>query len=124
MRAASEPVADMKEVRATLVGAGLLLSYVSLVLMTGRVEIAQLVGLFATYVTGSFALWFMVGMVGAIAQLCWRARKSGRGSFLADYVTTALQASATEAGVGPVSPTQLLKPELRFPLPTQCAHET
>lgn len=91
MQPGPDAVADMREVRATLVGAALLLSYLCFVLMTGRVEIAQFASLFATYVTGSFALWFMVGIVGAIAQICWRARKSGRGSFLVDYAANSLR---------------------------------
>ena len=92
MGAAPGHVADMKEVRATLLGATVLLAYVLAVLMSGRVDIAQFISLLATYLTGSLALWLVIGMACVLTQLCWHARKSGRGAFLADYASSSLLA--------------------------------
>src|SRR5690349_1859067 len=93
MRAAAQQKIAMREVRSAALGGVILLTYVALVLLTGKVGIGQFARLFATYLTGSFALWFMVGILGLIGQICWRARQSAKGgSFLAEYVRVSLMA--------------------------------
>jgi hypothetical protein len=66
------------------------LGYLTVVLMSGRVDAAQFTKLFLTYLSGSIALWIVVGVVFLIAQICWNAGKSGREPFLAAYVSRTL----------------------------------
>ena len=79
---------DAREVRATAVGAACLIVYIAVVLATGRVDPAQLYGLFADYLDGSFFLWMLVGIACALVQLCILARRSGDGPMLASAVAS------------------------------------
>ena len=85
-------VVDMKEVRATVLGAAILFAYVVAVLGSGRVDGEQFLRLLLTYLTGSLALWFVLGVAIVGVQLCWNARKSGRDSFLVAYASSTLLA--------------------------------
>jgi hypothetical protein len=87
----SEPT-DSRETRAIALGAAVVFAYVAAVLMSGRVELRQFFSLLVPYLSGSLALWLVIGVVCFIGQLCWNAGKSGREAFLADYVSGLLAA--------------------------------
>jgi hypothetical protein len=73
---------DARELRATALGAAIMLAYTVLVLASGRVDLGQLFGLFLLYAGGSFFLWLLVGVAWMLAQLFIAARRSGEGPVL------------------------------------------
>ncbi|HEX5237927.1 MAG TPA: phosphatase PAP2 family protein [Sphingomicrobium sp.] len=83
---------DTREVRATAIAAACLILYIAVVLATGRVDPAQLYGLFAVYLDGSFFLWLLVGIAYALIHLCILARRSGGSPVLASAAGSAVGA--------------------------------
>jgi hypothetical protein len=81
-----------REVRATLLGAVILLAYTSLVLLSGRVALTEFTLLFLTYVGGGIALWVVLGVVFMLASIVRGARSSGSEPFLAAFVRESLLA--------------------------------
>lgn len=81
---------DAREVRATALGAAIVLSYMLAVLLTGRVEIGQFTLLFATYFGGSFALWTVLGLVFMFGHILRSARASGSKPFLGALIRKSL----------------------------------
>lgn len=82
----------MREVRATLVCAALLLTYMLAVLLSGRVDVAQFAGLFAIYAGGTIAIWVMLGIICISVQTVIQARRSGSEPFLKAAAMGALTA--------------------------------
>jgi hypothetical protein len=73
---------QVREIRAVGVGVAVVMSYMALVLMSGRVDPMQFSRLLLTYVGGSFALWFIAGLVALVTHVLRGARASGSEPFL------------------------------------------
>lgn len=69
-------VIEMREVRSTALGAAIVLAYATLVLLTGRVDLAQFSLLFLAYIGGSFALWQFLGIVWLFVHIFRQVRAS------------------------------------------------
>ena len=73
---------DFREIRAAIAGAAVVAVYLCLVLMSGRVDLAQFAQLFLAYATGSIFLWLVVGTIVMFVQLFRRVRHSGSEPFM------------------------------------------
>jgi hypothetical protein len=73
---------QLREIRAVGLGVVVVMSFMALVLMSGRVDPVQFSRLLFAYMGGSFALWFIVGLVALLATIVRQARASGREPFL------------------------------------------
>lgn len=73
---------QLREIRAVGLGVVIVMSFMALVLMSGRVDPAQFSRLLFAYLGGSFALWFVVGLVALVVTIAGQARASGREPFL------------------------------------------
>ena len=83
---------EAREVRATGLAAALLATYTAMVLSTGLVDVGQFARMLAAYLSGSFLLWLVVGVVLLIVQVCRAARQSGSESFLVPFLRHGVRA--------------------------------
>ena len=82
---------NIREIRAAGVGAAAVAVYMSLVLMTGRVDPMMFGKLLSAYVGIAFALWVMVGGSVLMGLLLIHGRKSGREPFLAAFISATVR---------------------------------
>jgi hypothetical protein len=73
-------VRDQKELRATGLGAAIIMLYLALVLASGRVVLADFGQLFLAYLVGSFSMWLFIV---ACAAGWWLVRDRPASPFLA-----------------------------------------
>ena len=78
---------NSRELRAAGWGAAVVAVYMSLVLMTGRVDLDMFGRLLAFYVSTSFALWIFLGGLCSLLLLVRHGRASGSEPFLVKLVT-------------------------------------
>jgi hypothetical protein len=83
---------DMREIRAVMVGAAVVATYLCLVLMTGRVPLDQFSMLFLAYVSGTIALWVALGTIVMFVQIFRRMRHTGSKPFLFAFFRESLEA--------------------------------
>ena len=83
---------DMREIRAVLVGAAVVATYLCLVLLTGRVPLGQFSLLFLAYVSGTIALWVALGTIVMFVQIFRRMRHTGSSPFLFAFFRESLEA--------------------------------
>jgi hypothetical protein len=80
----------IREVRAVGLGVAVAMSFMTLVLMSGRVDSIQFSRLLFVYLGGSFTLWALVGVVALVVRLLKEARVSGREPFMGRCLTSFL----------------------------------
>jgi hypothetical protein len=71
-----------REIRAVALGAAAVMTFMGLVLMSGRVDPVQFSRMLFIYLGGSFALWFIVGLAAMVITVLRGARASGQEPFL------------------------------------------
>lgn len=81
---------QIREIRAVGLGVAVVMSFMALVLMSGRVDPIQFSRLLFLYLGGSFALWALVGTVTLVVSILKQARTSGREPFLGKCLTNFL----------------------------------
>lgn len=79
-------MSNVRELKGVTLGAGIVATYMALVLMTGRVDLVMFAKLLAFYVKTSFALWIFVGGLCLFGLLIHHGRKSGSEPFLAKFL--------------------------------------
>jgi len=77
---------QVRETRAVALGAAVVGTYMALVLMSGRVDPVQFSQLLLVYLTGSFTLWIVAGVITLLIHIVRGARTSGREPFLRESV--------------------------------------
>ena len=83
---------EAREIRATFVGAAAVAAYLIAVVASPQVNAGQFAQLFLAYVSGSFALWVVLGVGFLLVSLFRQARRSGKEPFLAAWVRGAIAA--------------------------------
>ena len=82
---------QVRELKGAALGAGVVTTYMALVLASGRVDPGMFGRLLAFYVGTSFALWtFVLGFV-LLTSMVLASRKSGKEPFLARFIVTTFQ---------------------------------
>src|SRR5688500_13948939 len=82
---------DVREVGVVAAGLAVVALYMSLVLGSGRVDLADFGRLPLFSLTASFSLWLLVGAAFALVRVTLAARRSGSESFLLAYFQSAMR---------------------------------
>ena len=71
---------DRREVRAAGLGMAVVAAYLALVLLSGRIDLADFGRLFLVYLRGSFSLWLLLALAGLLWLLYVNRPRSGEGA--------------------------------------------
>lgn len=71
---------DRREVRAAGLGIAIVATYLALVLLSGRVDLADFAQLFIAYLRGSFSLWLLLALAGLLWLLYVNRPKDKSGA--------------------------------------------
>jgi hypothetical protein len=83
---------EAREIRATFVGAAVVATYLLAVVASPQVNASQFAELFLVYVSGSFALWIVLGVGFMLVSLFRQMRRSGSEPFLAEWARGSIAA--------------------------------
>jgi hypothetical protein len=83
---------EAREIRATFVGAAVVATYLLAVVASPQVNASQFAELFLAYVSGSFALWIVLGVGFMLVSLFRQMRRSGSEPFLAEWARGSIAA--------------------------------
>lgn len=70
---------SVKEIRASGIGIGALVLYTTLVLISGKINLADFANLLTRYLAGAFGLWVIIGLAGLICLLIKHRPRGGKG---------------------------------------------